>query len=125
MFDHVSLGTSDLDRGAAFFSSVLACLGAGLTKRYDDYVSFGPDGTEWFYLYQQPQGVTIAGGGTHVAFAAATTQQIDALCEAARANGATIRRPAGRRPDINERYYGTVVVDFDGNVIEAVAYLDP
>ncbi|GIL38247.1 VOC family protein [Roseiterribacter gracilis] len=123
MFDHVSLGTSDLDRGAAFFSSLLACVGAGVTKRDAESVSFGPNGTEWFYLYQQAPGVTIAGGGTHVAFSAASTDQVDALCEAARANGATIRRPAGPRPDLNERYYGTVVVDFDGNVIEAVAYL--
>jgi catechol 2,3-dioxygenase-like lactoylglutathione lyase family enzyme len=123
MIDHVSLGTSDLDRGAAFFQAILSCIGAGLTKRDGESASFGPNGTEWFYLYQQQAGVTVAGGGTHVAFAASSKEQVDALCETARANGATIRRPAGPRPDISDRYYGTVVVDFDGNVIEAVTYL--
>jgi catechol 2,3-dioxygenase-like lactoylglutathione lyase family enzyme len=123
MIDHVSLGTSDLKRGTAFFETLLSHVGAAVTKRYDDYTSFGPNGTEWFYLYQQAPGVAIAGGGTHVAFSATSKEQVDALCEAARANGATIRRPAGLRPDISERYYGTVVVDFDGNVIEAVTYL--
>ena len=122
MFDHVSLGTSDLDRGTELFRALLACVGAGVTKRYDDYTSFGPDGTAWFYLYQQPDGVTVAGGGTHVAFSAASKEQVDALCDAAGAHGAEIRRPAGRRPDLDPRYYGTVVKDFDGNVIEAVTY---
>jgi predicted lactoylglutathione lyase len=67
--------------------------------------------------------VTVAGGGTHVAFAAASTREVDALCEAARRHGAEIRRPSGRRTELDERYYGTVILDFDGNVIEAVTYL--
>jgi catechol 2,3-dioxygenase-like lactoylglutathione lyase family enzyme len=123
MFDHVSLGTSDLARGTEFFGALLACVGAEITKHYDDYTSFGPNGTESFFLYRQQPGIAIAGGGTHVAFSAASPAQVDALCDTARRLGAEIRRPAGTRPDLSPRYYGTVVVDFDGNVLEAVAYL--
>ncbi|HYE00591.1 MAG TPA: VOC family protein [Alphaproteobacteria bacterium] len=121
MIDHVSFGCADLDAAAALYARLLGCLGYEQTRRDPAAAAFGRDGSLVFWL-NRVEGAAVAGAGSHVAFAAAAPAQVDALGALARAEGLTIRRPPGRRPDIGPAYYGIVLEDRDGNVIEAVAY---
>lgn len=63
--------------------------------------------------------------GVHVAFYAATTDEVDAFYRAALAAGAKDEGAPGKRPHYGEQYYGCFVRDLDGHKIEAMAWLEP
>jgi catechol 2,3-dioxygenase-like lactoylglutathione lyase family enzyme len=125
VIDHVSLGCSDLLRAAGLYQRLLGILDYGQTGQTSAQAAFGPKGEQHFFLYPQADGAAVAGAGTHVAFSASTVLQIDRFAAAAVEAGLEVLRPAGRRPDISPFYYGTIVRDFDGNMIEAVVQLGP
>jgi catechol 2,3-dioxygenase-like lactoylglutathione lyase family enzyme len=104
VFNHIMIGTNDIERSKKFYDAVLAVLGAGeplrntnatgqqrLFYRHDGStfsVSEPIDGTE----------ATVANGGT-VAFKCSSPEQLQALHDAAVANGGTsIETPPGERP---------------------------
>jgi catechol 2,3-dioxygenase-like lactoylglutathione lyase family enzyme len=119
MFDHLSLGVRDLAAARRFYDALLSPLGHSQTWSQEQEIAYGPEGARLFWLYPVG-GVQVAGLGAHVAFRAGTRQAVDAAFEAARANGATILRPAGAHPDIGPDYYGAVLLDPDGNKLEIV-----
>jgi catechol 2,3-dioxygenase-like lactoylglutathione lyase family enzyme len=121
MFDHLSVGVRDLDAARRFYGAFLSPLGHGETRSTEAELAYGPGGeASQFYLYPV-SGDRIAGLGTHIAFTAHSRAAVDAACEAAVANGATVLRPAGEHPDIAPDYYGAVLLDPDGNKLEIVA----
>jgi len=121
MFDHLSLGVRDLEAAARFYDALLAPLGAAKSLQKPGEIAYGPGGeTSLFWLYPV-EGDRVAGLGTHVAFTADSRLAVDAAFAAALANGATVIRAAGPHPDIAPDYYGTVLLDPDGNKLEIVA----
>jgi len=52
-----------------------------------------------------------------------TARMAQGFFEAAIAGGATALREPGLRPDVNERYYGTMIKDPDGHTIEVVHWM--
>src|SRR5436190_21636019 len=121
MFDHLSLGVSDLAAARRFYDAFLSPLGASLTSIAEAELGYGQDGKgTQFYLYPV-DGERVAGLGTHIAFTAISRLAVDAAYASALAEGATMIRPAGEHPDIAAGYYGAVLLDPDGNKREIVA----
>jgi catechol 2,3-dioxygenase-like lactoylglutathione lyase family enzyme len=121
VFDHLSVGVRDLARARAFYDAFLAPLGHAPVLQTEAELAYGPGGMgSQFYLYPVT-GEQVAGLGTHIAFAADDTGQVDAAYAAALAHGAVSVRAAGRHPDIGADYYGAVLFDLDGNKLEIVA----
>ena len=121
MIDHLSLGVRSLERARAFYDALLTPLGHALSSATDAELAYGPGGGEGrFYLYPVGKG-RVAGLGTHVAFGAATPASVDEAYAAAMREGAVSIRPAGPHPDLAPDYYGTVLLDPDGNKLEIVA----
>jgi len=122
MIDHVSIGTRELPRATNFYSACFAPLGYSVQHQDDGQTIYGANGHWSFALYPSPQGELI-GARTHVAIAAPSQQAAQGFFDAAIACGATALREPGLRPDINERYYGTMVKDPDGHTIEVVHWI--
>ena len=123
MFSHVSLGTTDAGRAAAFYDPVLAVLGIGKGKARGGSVDYG-SAMIGFSLERPADGRPASvGNGVHVAFAAESRAQVDEFYRVALAHGGSDAGPPGLRPEYDANYYAAFVRDPDGNKIEAVTFL--
>ena len=121
--DHVKLPVGDLDASREFYAAALAPLGYRLVHDEEPSVAFAAaplDEDEPFVLTRTDP----PNARTHVAFTAASADQVDAFHAAAlvsggRDNGAPGERPYGRT------YYAAFVLDPDGHNIEAVCHRRP
>jgi len=122
MLSHVSLGTNDADRTAAFYDPVLAVLGIRKLCERDGSVDYGVAKTI-FSLEKPGDGQPArVGNGVHIAFDAGTRAQVDEFYRVALANGGTDAGAPGLRPEYDANYYAAFVRDPDGNKIEAVSF---
>ena len=118
MFNHVSVGTRDLERAARFYDAALGALGYRRTMSK----SFGCAwGVEWpeFWATLPEDGEAAAGNGVHVAFIAPSREAVDAFHAAVLAEGGSDAGAPGLR-DYTPNYYAAFVRDPDGNKLEAV-----
>lgn len=125
MIDHVSLGVADMERSKKFYDAVLAPLGF---KRFFDmyggagYGAIADEVNFWIGAPLDAGRPVRAGGGTHVAFAAANRKAVDDFFSAAISAGAKDDGKPGLRPIYHANYYGAFVLDPDGNKIEACCH---
>ncbi len=123
MLSHVSLGTNDAARAAAFYDPVLAALGIRKLDERDGSIDYGVAMTV-FSLERPSDGEPASvGNGVHIAFAAGSRAQVDEFYRVALANGGSDAGPPGPRPEYDANYYAAFVRDPDGNKIEAVSFL--
>ena len=125
MFDHVSIGITDLARSARFYDAVMAALGHVRLTENPRHVAYGPPGFTSeppFAILLAVAGATVTGARLHVAFTARDRAAVDAFHAAAVANGGTDDGPPGVRLNYNPGYYATFVVDPDGHRLEAVVH---
>lgn|SRR5690606_25821142 len=123
MLSHVSLGTHDAERAAAFYDPVLAVLGIGKGKRRGGSVDYSA-AMIGFSLEQPVDGAPASvGNGVHVCFTAESREQVDAFHRVALAHGGADAGAPGLRPEYDAHYYAAFVRDPDGNKIEAVCFL--
>jgi catechol 2,3-dioxygenase-like lactoylglutathione lyase family enzyme len=118
MFNHVSVGTRDLERASRFYDAALGALGYRRTLSED----FGNAwGLEWpeFWVAPPIDGEASAGNGVHVAFIAPSRDAVDRFHAAALAEGGADAGAPGER-DYTPGYYAAFVRDPDGNKLEAV-----
>ncbi len=117
---HVSLGSNDMEKALVLYDAALGALGY---KRVMDFapfaVGYGIDRPDFWIQAPYDRGRASVGNGVHVAFAAASKEQVAAFYEAAIKAGGTDDGPPGPRPDYGPAYYGAFVRDLDGNKIEA------
>jgi catechol 2,3-dioxygenase-like lactoylglutathione lyase family enzyme len=113
--DHINIPVRDVARSRAFYETVLATLGFGVLEG-DAWVAFGAPGSEDFCLVEGDPGAAA----THVAFAAASRDEVRAFHAAALAAGATDNGPPGTRAHYAPTYYAAFVRDPDGYNVEAV-----
>ena len=123
MFNHVSIGTNDAERAAAFYDPVLAVLGIGKGKPRGGSIDYSA-AMIGFSLEQPVDGKPASvGNGVHVAFTAESRAQVDEFYRVALANGGSDAGAPGLRPEYDANYYGAFVRDPDGNKIEAVTFM--
>jgi catechol 2,3-dioxygenase-like lactoylglutathione lyase family enzyme len=122
MLSHVSLGTNDAARAAAFYDPVLAVLGIRRLGERDGSIDYGTAMTV-FSLEKPTDGRPASvGNGVHIAFLAGKRAQVDEFYRLALAHGGSDAGPPGLRPEYDANYYGAFVRDPDGNKIEAVCF---
>lgn len=115
MIDHLKIYVADLPRSRDFYERALAPLGYGvLMEPAPTVVGMGREGKPDFWLQQGEPTVC------HAAFAAESTQVVDAFYTAAREAGGLDNGGPGMRPQYHPGYYGAFVFDPDGNNVEAV-----
>jgi catechol 2,3-dioxygenase-like lactoylglutathione lyase family enzyme len=119
MIHHVTVGVSDLDRSQAFYKRSLAPLGFDHTATdasLPGEIEFGTQSGHGFAISTAyPTGAPV-----HVAFRAASREQVDAFYAAALACGGRDNGAPGIRPQYSADYYGAFVLDPDGHNVEAV-----
>jgi len=119
ILSHVSIGTDDFERAAAFYDRVLPTLGCRRVAEHPGAVAYGRRFPEFWVQRPFDDGPASVGNGTHVGFIAPSKEAVDAFHRAAVAAGATDDGAPGPRPDYGEPYYGCFVRDPDGHKIEA------
>jgi catechol 2,3-dioxygenase-like lactoylglutathione lyase family enzyme len=117
--DHVKLPVADLDTSRAFYAAALAPLGFRLVYDGERSIGFGTgdggDDDEPFALER----LGAPSHASHVAFTAASTDQVDAFHAAALEGGGRDNGAPGERP-YGGYYYAAFVLDPDGHNIEVV-----
>lgn len=122
MLSHVSIGTNDAVRAAAFYDPVLATLGIRKLHERDGSLDYGT--SIMFFSLEKPvdgKPATV-GNGVHVAFLAETRAMVDEFHRTGLANGGSDAGAPGLRPEYDANYYGAFLRDPDGNKIEAVSF---
>jgi catechol 2,3-dioxygenase-like lactoylglutathione lyase family enzyme len=120
MFDHVVFGVSDYEASKAFFLKALEPLGVTV-------VSEGPLGIE---LCRPNEAASLCirrerelkPSHLHLAFQAASREQVEAFYRAALAAGGKDHGAPGLRPQYHRDYYAAFVIGPDGHNIEAVCH---
>lgn len=122
MFNHVSLGTNNIDRARRFYDPLMSLLGFRLIKQTDRMVGYGTSEVTFSLEGPFDEGPASAGNGAHVAFQAGTRGMVDAFHAAGLAHGGTDAGEPGLRTAYDANYYAAFLLDPDGNKIEAVTY---
>jgi catechol 2,3-dioxygenase-like lactoylglutathione lyase family enzyme len=121
MFDHVKFGVSDYAASKAFYLQALAPL--GVVAGAEGEPSYGielciPGQLSSLCLFETAE----KPAHLHLAFMAATRQQVDEFFREALAAGGRDNGPPGLRPTYHADYYAAFVIDPDGHNIEAVCH---
>ena len=114
MFDHVGLWVSDRAASEQFYATVFAPLGIEPTYSGADYI-------EWddFALGQTDDAHPVT-RGLHVGFVAPSRAEVDEFWRLGTQAGYRDDGPPGLRPEYADDYYGSFLLDPDGNSAEAV-----
>ncbi len=126
MFNHIVIGTNDIDRARRFYDQVLGVLGVGAAMPHQARSGHH----RLFYRHDggtlgiaQPindEPATFANGGT-LAFRCASPEQVRAFHDTAIAHGGvSIEDPPGLRVDSLGQFYLAYVRDPDGNKLCAL-----
>lgn len=118
ILDHIGFNVSDFPASRAFYLRALEPLGIGIALQAEGWAMFGKDGKGQFWIgaFGAPP------GAVHVAFAAASREQVRAFHAAALAAGGRDNGAPGLRAHYHPHYYGAFVIGPDGHNIEAVCH---
>jgi len=118
MIGYVTLGTNDLQRGAAFYDKVCGALGQTRMMEWPGAVAWGTAGGGAGLGLTEPFDKTAAtvGNGVMVALECADPAQVRRVYETAMAAGATDEGGPGLRGD---GFYAAYFRDPDGNKLNA------
>jgi catechol 2,3-dioxygenase-like lactoylglutathione lyase family enzyme len=113
VFDHVAIRVSDRATSERFYATLLNVLGHAKTHAGDDF-------DEW-------DDFSLAEGapptrGLHIGFRAASRELVDEFWHVGVGAGYRDDGPPGPRPQYTRDYYGSFLLDPDGNSAEAVHY---
>ncbi len=122
IINHISIGTNDFDRAAAFYDAVLPTIGARRIMEHPGAVAYGKQFPEFWVQTPIDGEPATRGNGSHVGFFASSPAQVDAFWKAALDAGAVADGEPGGRPHYGEGYYGCFVRDPDGHKVEATYY---
>ena len=120
MLGHLSFGVADLARATAFYDAALGALGFRRVWTSENGVGYGLEaGKDKLALFPRAK-TTPPGPGFHLAFDAASPDEVGRFHAAALAAGGTCNGPPGLRPHYGPAYYAAFVIDPDGHRLEAV-----
>ena len=118
MIGYVTLGTSDLQRGAKFYDAIFQEFGVGRMMDMETFIAWGaPGGAPGIGLTMPFDGKpATVGNGTMVALECKDKEQVHKLYEIALANGGSDEGEPGPRGD---GFYAGYFRDPDGNKLNA------
>jgi len=106
VLDHIHLRVAHLEASKRFYQTVLAPLDLGLSWENDIAAEF------FGLLYLSADKPPTV--GLHLAFTAASTDQVDAFHHAGIRAGYRSNGPPGQRPEYGRDYYAAYLCDPDG-----------
>lgn len=121
MFDHVKFGVTDYAASRAFYLQALAPLGVAVVSEGAPAYGVelcGSGSNASLCLFQTRE----TPAHLHLAFTAASRQQVDDFHRAALAAGARDNGPPGLRAQYHANYYAAFVIGPDGHNLEAVCH---
>ena len=119
MFDHISIGVSDLGAARRFYDAALKPLGFTCLRESDDSLGYGQERVAFWVLATDRPVLADEKFGLHFCFQALTPASVDAFhAEAVAAGGRDNGKP-GIRPDYRSDYYTAFVIDPAGYRVEA------
>ena len=122
MFDHISIGVSNLERSARFYELTLAPLGLAKVVTRPATIGFGKAYPEFWINLRAGMKPVESESGAHICLRAKSAAAVDAFHAAALKAGGRSDGAPGLRPHDRVRYYAAFIVDPDGNRIEAVTF---
>ncbi|SLN76140.1 VOC family protein [Oceanibacterium hippocampi] len=120
IISHVSVGTNDFTKAAAFYDAVLSAIGVKRVLEFEDAVAYGKVFPEFWVQAPIDGKKASIGNGTHFAFMVGSRDLVHAFYDAALKAGAKDDGKPGPRPHYGAPYYGCFARDPDGHKIEAV-----
>jgi catechol 2,3-dioxygenase-like lactoylglutathione lyase family enzyme len=119
MFDHVSIGVSDIPRARQFYDAALAPLGYKRLSDGETSLGYGAKGVGlWIGAATRPVKADME-SGLHFCFVAPDRKSVDAFHAAALKAGGKDNGKPGVRADYSPNYYAAFVIDPEGYRIEA------
>ena len=119
MFDHVSIGVSDIPRAGKFYDAALAPLGYTRLSDGASSLGYGKQGVGlWLGATKKPVSADMD-SGLHFCLIAPDRKAVDAFHAAALKAGGKDNGKPGVRADYSPNYYAAFVIDPDGYRIEA------
>lgn len=120
MFNHVMIGSNDIERSRKFYDAVLGALGFPPSSA-PSFVAYASEGGNFVVVSPRDgKPANHANGGT-IGFRAKDTAEVDAFYDAGIAYGGTSEGEPGIRPESPGQKYGAYLRDPDGNKICAFA----
>jgi catechol 2,3-dioxygenase-like lactoylglutathione lyase family enzyme len=114
VFDHVTIRVADRDASERFYATVLRALGVEQEPSLPALVKW-----EDFSLTAADAATPVT-RRLHIGFRAPTREHVEEFFRAGTAAGYRDDGPPGPRPQYREEYYGSFLLDPDGNSAEAV-----
>jgi catechol 2,3-dioxygenase-like lactoylglutathione lyase family enzyme len=116
MLGYMTIGTSDIDKAAAFYDALLAEIGAKQIVGMDRIKFYGTSADQAMLALCIPydEQAHVPGNGQMAAIAGGSREGVDRLYAKAIELGASDDGPPGER---NPVFYGAYVRDLDGNKI--------
>ena len=119
MFDHVSIGVSDIKRSGQFYDAALGPLGYTRLSDGESSLGYGDKGVAlWLGATTKPVKADME-SGLHFCFVAPDRKAVDAFHAAALKAGGKDNGKPGVRADYGPKYYAAFAVDPDGYRVEA------
>ena len=119
MFDHVSIGVSDIKRAGKFYDAALKPLGFTRLSDGESSLGYGGKGVQlWLGATKKPVKADMD-SGLHFCFVAPDRKAVDAFHAAALNTGGKDNGKPGVRADYGPNYYAAFAIDPDGYRIEA------
>jgi catechol 2,3-dioxygenase-like lactoylglutathione lyase family enzyme len=119
MFDHVSIGVSDIQRAGRFYDAVLKPLDIARLSDGESALGYGETSAGLWLLAVGKSVKADPDSGLHFCLEAKSRGAVDAFHAAALKAGGTDNGKPGVRADYGPKYYAAFVVDPDGYRIEA------
>lgn len=114
MFDHVTIRAADRDASERFYEIVLPTVGVERTGADEHYVEWG----DFSLTGASPEKPVTR--RLHIGFVASSRAEVDEFWRVGTAAGYRDDGPPGPRPQYRRDYYGSFLLDPDGNSVEAV-----
>jgi len=119
MFDHVSIGVSDIKRAGEFYDAVLKPLDVTRLADGDTALGYGEKSAGlWVLAVSKPVKADME-SGLHFCFQAKSRAAVDAFHAAALKAGGKDNGKPGVRADYSPKYYAAFVIDPEGYRLEA------
>lgn len=114
MYNHVTVGSNDLERSRAFYDAMLSPLDMDCAAS-DGRLRYMGDGTVLVVLTPRDGNAATFGNGVTIGLRAATREAVDLSYAGGMANGGTCEGPPGVRPGSPFRNYVAYLRDPEGN----------
>ncbi len=114
MFDHVTIRASDREASVRFYDTMLPTLGIARNDTDEQYAEWGD------FSVAQATGEKPVTRRLHVAFVAPSREHVEEFWRVGTGAGYRDDGAPGPRPQYSPEYYGSFVLDPDGNSAEAV-----